>query len=335
MKIKFLNALLLINFLTILLFLAIWLLPDNSTRVVLGLPFLLFFPGYALMATLFPKRNDDSSRIAEDNKQTHETNDNGEIKEAVRKRTIDGIERIVLSFGMSIAVTALLGLGLNFTPWGISLIMVIIAIAAFIFVMSAVAMIRQHRTRQGLKLTSIHLLKIPGWEGSVFNKSLTVVLTIAVLGSIATLGYIIIKPKVGERFSEFYILGNTGKAENYPSGFLLSNGAVSKVNYGTSIVPTNSTEGKITLGIVNQEQKETIYSVALQIDGQAAAINDNGTRVNRLENIKLQQGEKWEHEIGFAPQHIGDKQKVELFLYKNDSETAKESLHIWVNVTGN
>jgi hypothetical protein len=37
-----------------------------------------------------------------------------------------------------------------------------------------------------------------------------------------------------------------------------------------------------------------------------------GQSLARLEGITLEQGEKWEQEIGFAPQYTGDNQKVEL-----------------------
>jgi uncharacterized membrane protein len=60
---------------------------------------MLFLPGYALIATLFPRKGD-----------------------------LDGIERIALSFGLSIAITPLLGLGLNYTPFGIRLTPILIVI---------------------------------------------------------------------------------------------------------------------------------------------------------------------------------------------------------------
>ena len=99
----FKNDLIWILILTALLAVVILLLPDSALRVILGLPFLLFFPGYTLIAALFPKKSD-----------------------------LDGIERVALSFGLSIAVVPLLGLGLNYTPWGIRLYPVLITVIAFI-----------------------------------------------------------------------------------------------------------------------------------------------------------------------------------------------------------
>ena len=74
----------------------------SPVRIILGLPLVLFLPGYSLIATLFP-----------------------------RKADLDGIERIALSFGLSIAITPLLGLALNYTPFGIRLSPVLIVLSVF------------------------------------------------------------------------------------------------------------------------------------------------------------------------------------------------------------
>ena len=112
MKIRLPNGLLIIDILIVLLGLVILSIPSSFLRIVFGLPFLLFFPGYVLVAALF-----------------------------VRKGGIDGIEKIALSFGISIAVTALIGLGLNYTLWGIRLEPVLFTISAFIFILSAMNLI--------------------------------------------------------------------------------------------------------------------------------------------------------------------------------------------------
>lgn len=168
----------------------------------------------------------------------------------------------------------------------------------------------------------------------LLNKTLTVILAIAILGAIVALGYTIAKPKTNERFTEFYLLGNNGKAENYPASFMIAQGSVVQVSYDKGATMTAANEGQVTLGIINQEQKETTYSVALQIDGQDSSISYGGNSYPRLEQIKLQQGEKWENEIGFSPQHTGDRQKVEFFLYKDGAAAAEVNLHLWVDVKG-
>jgi uncharacterized membrane protein len=304
LKIKLLNGLLIIDILTVFLILAVVFIPSSIARVVLGLPFLLFFPGYTLVAALF-----------------------------ARKEGMDGIERIALSFGMSIAVTALIGLGLNYTSWGIRLEPVLYSMAAFIIVLSGVAIIRRRQFGQ-TKFTMEFTAKLPGWQGSTLNKSLTVILVVAIIGAIGVLVYTVAFPKVGERFTEFYILGTGGKAENYPAAFDITNNQVTGVKYGDAEKATADKLGKVILGIVNQEQQPTTYIVAIQIDGRQVNINQGGQSLNRLGPIELQQGGKWEQEIAFAPQHTGDNQKVEFRLYKDGATEAQLTLHLWVDVKG-
>ena len=90
MAIRVKNELIPLNLLVIALVAIIILFPSNILRIILGLPFLLFFPGYTLVAALFTK-----------------------------KEGMGSIERVALSFGLSIAVVPLIGLILNYTPWGI------------------------------------------------------------------------------------------------------------------------------------------------------------------------------------------------------------------------
>jgi uncharacterized membrane protein len=74
----------------------------------------LFLPGYALIAALFPRKND-----------------------------LDGIERLALSFGLSIAVVPLIGLGLNFTPFGIRLVPILVSLSVFTMAMLLIANLRR------------------------------------------------------------------------------------------------------------------------------------------------------------------------------------------------
>ena len=90
LKIKILNVLLIVDILTVILVASIFYIHSSVVHVILGLPFLLFFPGYTLVKALF-----------------------------VSREGMDGTELVALSTGMSIAVVALIGFGLDYTPWGI------------------------------------------------------------------------------------------------------------------------------------------------------------------------------------------------------------------------
>ena len=89
-------------------------LNETPVRVLLGLLLVLFLPGYSLVAALFPRKDD-----------------------------LDGIERIALSFGLSIAVVPLLGLALNYTPFGIRLVPVLLGLSLFTVLLAVVAGVRR------------------------------------------------------------------------------------------------------------------------------------------------------------------------------------------------
>lgn len=278
----------LICLLTIILVAVISLFPDESVmRVVLGIPMVLFFPGYTLIAALFP-----------------------------RKSSLGGVERVALSFGLSIAVVPLIGLVLNYTPWGIRLYPILVSLTAFIVILSVVAWRRRKGVAENERFV-VPLsgrIKLPSWQGqSRWDKVLSVVLVAAIIGAIGMLVYVVASPKVGERFTEFYILGMEGKAEHYPEALSVGE------------------EGVVLLGIVNHEGEQTNYCVRLEMDGEEADLVVGGEAKDAL-LVTLAHEEKWEGEVGFIPQKVGEEQKVKFLLYKEGEAEPYLDLHIWLNV---
>jgi uncharacterized membrane protein len=169
-------------------------LNESPVRVVLCLPLILFLPGYCLIAALFAKEGD-----------------------------IDLIERIALSFGLSIAVVPLIGLGLNFTPWGIRLDPIVISLTIFTLAMILAAQYRrsllpaEERFRVPFSAIagSVRQEMLPE-GGSRVDRILSVILIIAILAAVLTTVYVIAVPKEGERFTEFFVLGEKQKAADYP-----------------------------------------------------------------------------------------------------------------------
>ena len=99
-------------------------LNETPVRIILGLLLVLFLPGYSLIATLFPGKDD-----------------------------LDGIERI----GLSIAVVPLLGLALNYTPFGIRLVPVLVVLSMFTVSLAVIAGVRRLGLPEGERFV------VEGW----------------------------------------------------------------------------------------------------------------------------------------------------------------------------
>ncbi len=69
--------------------------------------------------------------VGDDRSTTSEETSSFVAGEMDSREGIDGIERVALSFGLSIAIVPLIGLALNFTPWGIRLVPIMIATTGF------------------------------------------------------------------------------------------------------------------------------------------------------------------------------------------------------------
>ncbi|WP_297477086.1 DUF1616 domain-containing protein [Thermococcus sp.] len=203
--------------LSALLDLLIAYVPDSLLRKVLGLTFVLFFPGYVFVTALFPE-----------------------------KKELDNLERLALSFGLSIAIVPLIGLALNYTPWGIRLIPILISLTVFNVAFGVIAIYRRASAFDPwIPWITIERLKEElEWErSSRLDRALTVILIVAILVSVGTLGYVVSHPKPGEAFTEFYILGPNGKAEDYPTNLAVGQ------------------NGTVIIGIVNHEHRNVTYYV--------------------------------------------------------------------------
>jgi uncharacterized membrane protein len=256
-------------------------LKETFIRTILGVLLVLFIPGYALIAALFP-RNDD----------------------------LDGIERAALSFGLSIAVTPLIGLALNYTPWGIRLDPILISLTVFTLTMVLVAFLRRRRLPQDERFSVPFMESFRGIRASFQGESrtdkiLSIILILSVILAITTTAYVIVKPKQGEKFTEFYLLGPNGKASNYPNNL------------------TTGQHGNLTIGVVNHEYATMNYQLVVTVN--------NTTLKN--ETIRLQNNAKMEIPFNFTAGPPGQR-KLEFLLYKSpNSKNVYRSLHLWLNVT--
>jgi uncharacterized membrane protein len=85
-------------------------------RWLLGTIFTLFLPGYVTTEALYPDEN-----------------------------SLNNIERIAISIGLSLAITPLIGLLLNYTPWGIKLESILLSQTMYILIILIVAGYRKFK----------------------------------------------------------------------------------------------------------------------------------------------------------------------------------------------
>jgi len=277
LRVEVKNEFLYIFALSVILAVMIVMNASGTLRVLLGLPFVLFFPGYTLIAALFPARDD-----------------------------LDGIERLALSFGLSIAVVPLLGLVLNYTPWGIRLYPILLTLMAFTTAMSLIAIYRRNKLSPEKRFSISFSVEMPKWSGlSRLDKILTAALVGAIIFAAGSVYYVVTTPKTGEKFTEFYILGPGGKAEGYPRDM------------------KTGEEKEVILGIVNHEYRPVTYTAEVRMDGHLK---------KRLGPYELNHEEKKEESVSFSAYQPHENMKVEFLLFKDGESEPYRSLHLWVNV---
>jgi len=93
-------------------------LDNQLVRVILGLPLVFVAPGYAITAAVFPEK------------------------------TLEPVERILLTLGLSLSVVILGGLVLDWTPWGLQVRSWAMLLCAVVVGASGIAVVRR-RQRDG------------------------------------------------------------------------------------------------------------------------------------------------------------------------------------------
>lgn len=271
-------------FIWIILAIAFMITPSLNEafiRKILIIPIVLFIPGYVLIAAIFPKKDG-----------------------------LEDIERLALSFGLSVAVVSLLGLLLKFIfGKGLFHLLLFLCLSTIIIIVFAAYRREKlppekrfyvpfHRIQELLE----EELDIPK---SKTDRIITGILIFSIVLAIGLLYFVITVPKIGEKFTEFYILGPEGKADNYPS--------VLQYNY-----PTN-----ILVGVVNHEYVSTNYTVRIALDKDILT--------DRL--LFLDHNTTWENNVSFVPDKYGTDMKLEFWLFKEDNFTAPyRELYMWVTV---
>lgn len=254
------------------------ILEHSIIRTIFTIPMILFIPGYLLTASAFP-----------------------------RKDGLNSVERIAISFGLSVVIAPILGLMLNFTV-GITLTSIIFLLYTYIVILSLIAIFFRYKlpkeNRFSIRFHEIYRYIEENRSKNRVDLILKGILVSTVLLAIGLTYFLITMPKTGEVFTEFYILDNYDK-DGYQTELKINSPKIFKI------------------GVANHEFNTVNYTVQVVLD----------KNVLSSDGLILQHGDSWEKNVTILPYKMGN-MKLDLLLFKENKLTKPyRRLHLWLNFT--
>ena len=290
----------------------------QGARIVVGVVFVLFAPGYAFVAALFPER----ARATEN-----------EAGRPVTSRDIGGVERLTLSLGMSIAIVPLFSLGLNLSPLPFDLESVLAVLGVFTATASLVAVKRRHALADARRFRVPYrrwLRSARSWlsAGSPLDAVPVLVVVASLLIAGVGVSQTVTQPRNAETYTEFYLLSGT------------EDGIGTATNFTTDL--TGGEEHSVIVGIGNQERLTTDYVVVVRLQRmrQQGNVSTPVTSevLTRFETT-VAPNRTTERRTTFTPELTGERLRLQFLLYRGEvsadlsAETAYREAHLWISVS--
>lgn len=321
--------LLVVVFLADLAAAAIYLGLPGVVRIPLALVLVLLLPGYALTAVFFPATNRHAVEIA-----GLEDRNGGLLNPLPVGYEIDGVERLVLSVALSIAIVPAVAAVANFTPRGVTLEPVLAGVVVVTVALAIVAFLRRLRLEPAARfrvsgsavggLVRPFERQSPLYGDARRLGSYNLAAGVGLVIVLASVGFALAAPPAGDTFTEFYVVTEdaTGStATPYPSTF------------------STGEARPVTLGIENHEGEDQDYTVVVLVrdgdGGSGAGAEELGSRA-----VTVPDGESRELTVEVQPTRAGEDRRLVLLLYRGEppadptGESAYRTLDLAVDVTG-
>jgi uncharacterized membrane protein len=256
-----------------------------QTRVVLttvaALPLLLFVPGYFVLGALFPR--------------------GAHAPQATRTR-IDTVERLALSYAVSLAVVPLVALGLTLLSLAITVETVLLGVALVVVGCTPLVVVRRRAVpeQERYQMAGLALfarLRAALGRDLLVNGLLTVAVT---AGLLVTMG-VIVAPPQDSGYTELAVLTENGEGELVADG------------YDAAVGPNGS--GPVVLSVANHYDEPTTYSVVVQ----AQRVDDDTVRQReRLHKFEqeVRSNETWQEPHRVSTSMAGDNVRVVYLVYE-------------------
>jgi uncharacterized membrane protein len=262
--------------LPVLICLSTYVWPHPLVRTVSGFAYILVAPGYSLLAAIFPNT-----------------------------RTMGLASRVGLSMGVSIALTTIVGLFLNYTLIGISSASALIAVTAVVIVCAALAFWRRIKAVDEFESEDLSeeyslIRKLP-WALGLY---IGFVILFSVMGWGTSQASTTMASDAQEHFTEFFVTQLDPYEETRENTFLT----------GEPVL--------FTLTAINREGVDSAYRVVvIGAEGEEQIID-----------FQLEPGERWREVVVVVNQRAHRNAKVSFILYKQGITKPYRSLYIWTTI---
>jgi uncharacterized membrane protein len=301
---------------------------NDTLKIILGLPFLLFIPGYLLLFVLFPTKKTEKG--------------------------IDFTKRIALSFGLSLAIIPLIGIALYYITGGIQSESAFISIFIFEISLGLISTYRWYKTTPDERLIlsinlSLDKFKKKYKTKTKLDKILLITIIILLILTTTLFIFVITTPRPNEKFTSFNILGSDKSTTNYPYNVISGE---------------NTT---IIIGITNHEYQTINYTIEVWLINQTIKFNEsakeniisynnawfmdkiNTRLIHYNKKIEKEWKTQWNYNYTFNITKKGENLTLAFLLFTTPTENydydkdykdiikqkidnSYEELHIWINV---
>lgn len=294
------------------------------SRLVAVAPLLVVLPGYALLSLLYP----GGARRRVD----HERRSLGGL--GLRSGGLAWRERLLLSFGLSVALLPLFGFVVAAAGTGFSTLAALAVPSVFTVACLLLGTVRRHRLPAG------HAYEVPvrSWlaelDAALFDAPdrreavLNAVLVLVVAGALVGMSAAVVAPPSSEAYTSLSLLTTS------PSGDYVESGYPSTVVAGEP--------QSLVAGVTNHEDERTDYTIVVEL--HRVSTEGGSTTVLERRSLARQQatvapGETWYWSHNVSTQMLGDELRLTYMLYRGSppesasTDSAYRTAYLWIAVT--
>jgi len=243
-------------------------------RVPVGVVSVLILPGYALCLALFPRFED-----------------------------LDGLGRVGLSTGLSLAQCPLLALILDRSPWGLSPTAIVLAFGLVTCGWCLVALVRSFTS---LSPAPSAVASAGRRRATPSLRGMAALLGVGVIVLAAGSVYVLLTQPAEPPLTEFYMLGPQGLSQDYPS----------QASPGQPI--------SVNLAVHNQE--------GVPVDYRVVASDDNQQTLGEVAPFEVPPGATWSAPLSFTINAYGFGQRIDISLFRASDTRPYRQLSLSIDV---